>query len=299
MSGIFSSGVLEMFEDEQIRNRIHSVYAVSVGGPLGARYLMRQSALGARTFFTRFSDDRFLKTHFVRYFFQAIRRKFSPNAHIDELFDFDYFRNVIFFSEDRIDMDGLVSSPIPFFVKVFNNTKKEHEYIPVHEPHAYEKVMASASMTPVTSRTPVIDGVEYFDGDTIASNIDLHIVKEHSDKTIIRIVNAKQSPLERIDLLTPFVVYLLFSCLESVQVANRYLQAHLKKSAWEKQLRSQPNVLVVASDLRTSSFCKDKTQLEKAYHCGLAKGTEAVNKLSARAFQAADSRGSRGFELNR
>ncbi|MDE1966338.1 MAG: patatin-like phospholipase family protein, partial [Patescibacteria group bacterium] len=72
MAGIFSSGVLEAFEDERIRDRIHSVYAVSVGGPIAARYLMRQSALGARTFFTRFGDERFLKPHFARYFFQAV-----------------------------------------------------------------------------------------------------------------------------------------------------------------------------------------------------------------------------------
>lgn len=286
MSGIFSSGVLEVFEDERIRNRIHSVYAVSVGGPVAARYLMRQSALGARTFLTRFSDDRFLKRRFTRYFFQAIRRGFFPDAHIDELFDFEYFKSVILSSEDRIDMVGLVSSPIPFFVKVFNNSKKEHEYILVHEPHAYEKVIASASMTPITSKAPVIDGVAYFDGDTIASDIDLYIAKEHSDKTVVRIVNAKQSLLERINLLTPLVVYILFSCLESVEAANRYLRAHFKRSMWERQLRSQSNVLVVASDISTSSFCKDKTQLEKAYRDGLAKGAETANKLTGLAFQA-------------
>jgi predicted patatin/cPLA2 family phospholipase len=136
MSGIFSSGVLEVFEDERIRGRVHSVYAVSVGGPIAARYLMRQSALGARTFFTRFSDERFLKKHFAQYFFQAIRRAFYPKARIDELFDFEYFRSVILFSEDRIDMHGLVTQPIPFFVKVFNNTSKKHEYLRVDEPHA-------------------------------------------------------------------------------------------------------------------------------------------------------------------
>jgi predicted patatin/cPLA2 family phospholipase len=243
---------------------------------------MRQSALGAQTFFTRFSDERFLKTHFSRYFFQAIRRGFWHKARVEELFDFEYFKSVILFSEDRIDMNGLVTSPVPFFVKVFNDTKKEHEYLRVCEPHAYEKVLASASMTPITSQAPVINGVKYFDGDTIASNIDLRIAKEHPDKIVIRIANAKQSTLGRINLLVPLVVYILFSCLEGVESANRYLRAYFKKSMWERQLRSQPNVFVVESDLRTSPFCKDERQLEKAYRHGLLKGAEAAEKLSKR-----------------
>lgn len=230
MAGIFSSGVLEAFEDERMRDRIHSVYAVSVGGPIAARYLMRQSALGARTFFTRFGDERFLKPHFARYFFQAIRRACFPSAPIDEIFDFEYFKRVILSSEDKIDMQGLVASPIPFYVKVFNNSEKKHEYLPVQDPHAYEKVMASASMTPVTSTIPVIDGVEYFDGDTIASDIDVRIAKEHADKTVVYIVNAKETLLDRMNFLTPLIVYILFACLESVETANRYVRADFERA---------------------------------------------------------------------
>jgi predicted patatin/cPLA2 family phospholipase len=276
MAGIFASGVLEAFEDERMRERVHSVYAVSVGGPIAARYLMRQSALGAQTFFTRFSDDRFLKPHFARYFFQAIRRAFFPNAPIDEIFNFTYFKEVILSSEDRIDMPGLVASPVPFFVKVFNNTMKTTEYLPVQEPYAYEKVLASASMTPVTSAIPVIDGVEYFDGDTIASDIDVRIAQEHPDKTIVYIVNSKPSFLQRINFLTPLVVYILFASLEGVEAGNRYLRANLKRSKFERKLRRQPNARTIASDLHTSSFCKDHAQLERAYQEGKVKGAEAV-----------------------
>lgn len=279
MAGIFSSGVLEVFEDKRICERIHSVYAVSVGGPIAARYLMRQSALGAHTFFTRFSDDRFLKTHYARYFFQAIRHAFFRDARIDEIFDFEYFKRVILDSEDRIDMQGLAASPIPFFVKVFNNTEKKHEYLPVRDPYAYEKVMASASMTPVTSTIPVIDGVEYFDGDTIASDLDARVAKEHSQKTVVYIVNAKQSFFERINFLTPLIVYVLFSCLESVAMANRYVRSDFKRAKWERELRAEPNVLVVESSLCTSSFCKDHAQLERAYQEGRAKGREVLQKL--------------------
>lgn len=280
MAGIFSSGVLEVFEDEQIRDRVHSVYAVSVGGPVVARYLMRQSAFGARTFLTRFSDDRFLKKRFAKYFFQAVRKGFFPSARIDEMFDFDYFRHVILSSHDRIDMKGLIALPTPFFVKVFNNTKKTHEYLPVREPYAYEKVMASASITPITSKAPIINGVEYFDGDTISSDIDLRIAKEHADKTIVRIVNSKRSLFDRMNFLVPTVIYILFLCLYGAESANRYLRAYFKKAMLERELRSQLNVLVVESDLRTSPFCKDKVLLEKAYQNGRAKGVEAVRRLS-------------------
>jgi hypothetical protein len=79
--------------------------------------------------------------------------------------------------------------------------------------------------------------------------------------------------------LLPVVVYILFLCLESAEAANRYLRAHFKQLRWEKELRNRPNVFLAASDLHTSTFCTDRTVLERAYCHGLSKGKEAMGKL--------------------
>lgn len=141
MSGIFSSGVLKAFEDSPLADRIHSIYAVSVGACTGARFLAHESELGGKTFYTRFNDERFLRGHFIRYFFQILLGKKQP----EDILSFEYFTEVLHDSEDRIDLCKVTESEIPLYVKVFNVNKRIHEWLRVQEPDGYKKVLASAS----------------------------------------------------------------------------------------------------------------------------------------------------------
>jgi len=281
MSGIFSAGVLKSFEDDEICNRIHSVYAVSVGACTGARFLVRQSELGGRTFYTRFNTDRFMKGNFVKYFFQILRRRNLPDTNVDEIFNFDYFTEVLLASEDKIDMNKVEDSPIPFYVKVFNNSKKIHQYLLVKGPHAYDRVLASASMTPLTSRPVVVDGEELFDGDTIPSDIEMDIVKKNPKKLIIKIDNSKNSFFGDFNFFVLFVVYTLLRSLYGADVSNLYFKNFFKRPFWRRRLRRSRNVITLQSDTSISSFSKDTQLLKKLYREGLEKGNELLAQLKS------------------
>lgn len=280
MAGIFSSGVLKAFEDDAIAGRIHSVYAVSVGAFTAARLLVRESELGSRTFYTRFNTDRFMHGHFVRYFFQVLKRKRSPDARVDDIFDFDYFTEIALHSEYKIDMVKLVASTTPFYVKVFNRSNKCNQYLLVKEPYTYDAIMASASVTPLVARKVFVNGEECFDGDTVPSDIDMDIVRNNPGKRIVRIEDSKPSLLGDFNPFVLFVIYTLLRSMQGSEIANRYFKNFFKRPFWRRNFRKQDNVIIVESDKPISIFATDADLLKRAYAEGLRKGSELVARLS-------------------
>lgn len=275
MSGIFSSGVLKSFEDAGLASRVHSVYAVSVGACTGARFLAGQSELGGRTFYTRFNDKRFLRGHFARYFFQVLLGKMQP----DDILGFDYFTDILHNSEVRIEIQKVTESEIPLYVKVFNVGRNTHEYLRVQEPDAYNKVLASASMTPLTSKRIIINSEEFFDGDTIASDLDRELVRNNPDKLIIKMSNCRSSFLEILNLPVLLIIYTLLLRMYGIRIANLYFKSFFRKPFLERSFATAPNVLSIENDLPVSSFTKNAEVLKKVYKGGLEKGVEALQRI--------------------
>ena len=276
MSGVFSAGVLKAFEEPQIFDRVHSVYAVSVGGCNAARFLTKNSELGGWGFYNVFNGEGFIHKRLVRYYFQAVRRWVLGRGRIDDLFDFDFFAEVMLHSDIKIDMEEVLASGIPFFVKVFCVSQGMPAYVPVVEPHAFEKVLASASATPLISRRFVIAGEEFFDGDTIPSDLDVRLAKQHPDKLVVRISNTRESALKELNAFNFFVVYTLLLYSYGVRLANRYAREFFKRPFWHRELRRQRNVFTVSSDLFISIFSKDAELLKRGYEHGVSKGKEAA-----------------------
>jgi len=136
-----------------------------------------------------------MKLNFVRYFFEVLRKNTHFQVKINDIVDFDYFRKIVLESDVKIDIEKVKNSEIPLYVKVFNCDRNKHEWLKTVGNNAFEKILASASMAPITQKPIKIDGQKYFDGDSISSNIEYSIVKKHKDKKIIRIVNKKESLL--------------------------------------------------------------------------------------------------------
>lgn len=274
MSGIFSAGVLKAFEDSLLASRIHSIYAASVGACTGARFLASESDLGGRTFYTRFNDGRFLHAHFVRYFFQVLFGK----KHLDDILNFEYFTKVLHDSEDRIEMQKVTESKIPLYVKVFNVNRNIHQYLRVQEPGAYAKVLASASMTPLTSKHLIIEGEEFFDGDTIPSNLEAALVKNNPDKLVIKVNNYNGSLFDVLNLPVLLIIYTLLLRMYNLSIANLYFRNFFKKFYWDHVLVNSLNVLLIQNDVPGSSFTNDPKLLKKIYEHGLCKGAEALQR---------------------
>lgn len=279
MAGIFSSGVLRSFENDEIYDRVHSVYSVSAGACTGARFLAKESELGGKTFYTRFNNDKFIKGHFIRYFFQVLKHKKNSSQKIDDIFNFDYFTKIILHSKDKIDMDKVIKSKIPFYVKVFNNTKKIHQYLLVKNPYAYEKVIASASMTPLISKSIIINNEELFDGDTIPSNLEEEIIKKNQNKIIIKINNSNNSLIDHFNIFILFILYILLRRMYGSKVSNLYFTNFFRRPFWEKNIKKYNNLISIKNSVPLSSFSKDEDKLKKTYDVGLKKGNEILAQI--------------------
>ena len=271
MTGVFSSGVLSALESGEIYKRVYAIYGSSVGACTAARYVVKESQLGGETFYTRFNTSAFIKGGFVRYFLRTLLGKEG------RVLDFSYFKKIILESSDRIDMTKLLTADMSFFVKVFNQARHKTEYISVENPHAYEKIMASASLAPLTTEKIILDSTEFFDGDSISSDIDESIVRAHPDKTIIRIRNRKDSLIG--SLWTVPIVYMLFARLYGFKTANIYLRSYFKKYVWEKKIAAYSNVITVTSDIQASLFSKDEGVLRSLFEEGKEKGRATLNVL--------------------
>jgi DUF1009 family protein len=154
-----------------------------------------------------------------------------------------------------------------------------HEYICVEGPNAYEKVIASASMTPLISKKFIIEGEELFDGDTIPLNLEEKVIKENPDKTIIRINNHKDSIGSYFNIFRIGILHRLFKTMYDSEVSNLYIKNSFKKILWDRSLKKYNNLIQVVNKIPMSLFCKDETKLKEVYAEGLRKGNELVMRL--------------------
>ncbi|MDC1205495.1 hypothetical protein N8083_01455 [Candidatus Pacebacteria bacterium] len=171
------------------------------------------------------------------------------------------------------------NSDTPIYVKVFNVQNRTHEYLVVKNPQAYEKVIASASLTPLTSRSIEVDGEELFDGDTIASMLEEDIVKNNPDKIVIKISNQPDSLVTRFNIPVLIIVSILLWSKYGGTVAQLYRNNFFKKSYWNNRLQKYKNVRFVTNEKSVSLFRKDSETLKRAYKYGLQKGRELTEEL--------------------
>ncbi|MDC0506099.1 patatin-like phospholipase family protein [Candidatus Gracilibacteria bacterium] len=281
LSGVFSAGVLKALEHTKIYERIDSVYAVSVGACMGARFLVGESELAGRTFYTRFNTNSFIRGHFVKYFFQVLSKKYISKNKVDNVIDFDYFNHVVLNSEDKIDIAGVLSSKIPFYVKVFNQTKGLHQYIKAEEPYGYEKIISSASMTPLIYDPIKVNDEILFDGDTIASRLEEDVIKNNPDKICIKISNIKFSGkywLQQIPTLC--YVYILLNSMYGWKTGYLYAKNFFKKPYWEYQIDKYDNLIHIENNINIGTFCTDTQILQASYKQGLNKGKQLLKKIT-------------------
>ncbi|MBU1046697.1 patatin-like phospholipase family protein [Patescibacteria group bacterium] len=280
MAGVFSSGVLKSLEKDKICSRIYSVYAVSVGACTGARFIAKESQLAGQTFWTRFNNNKFIRDNFVQYFFQILKRRKNPKQKVDDAVDFDYFTQIVLHSEDKIDFEKLIKSPIPFYVKVFNINKKIHQYLLIENPHAYEKIIASASLTPLTSNPIAINSNKLFDGDTIPSDdLEEEIIQKNKDKIIIKINNHSYSFWDYFNISSPFIIYTLIRNMYDPSISNIYFKSFFKKIWLRKRFDKYKNVFSVTNNTPLSTFCKDEKILKKVYTEGLKSGEDLIRYI--------------------
>ena len=188
MMGIFVAGVLSALNGP-LRKRVHSVYGTSSGADVGAYFISNQTELPQRLFIEYLTRDDFIRTNFLRYLFKLFVFK---DTDIKDYVNVEYVVQVAQHSDCALDMGAFESSTIGFYVKVIDITNAEVKYL-LAKTNVFAKLMATSQCGPLTTKAIEVDHINYIDGGTVQSRLDIELAKSNPDKRIIYVQPQRNS----------------------------------------------------------------------------------------------------------
>ena len=191
MRGIFGAGVVTSLQEQNVYDRIHSIYAISAGAHDAAYFLARDTKLGSSIYYEDLIlKDKFIKNRKSKFLYELFLRLISKKNKVKSLVDIDYLIEVEE-SNKRLKIEEIYKSSIPFYIRLFNMKEKREEYVN-GKTNILEKLHAAAAATPFYNKKIKINGNFYTDGDLLSRIIDKNlekVIQEHSDKKIFLVFN--------------------------------------------------------------------------------------------------------------
>jgi predicted patatin/cPLA2 family phospholipase len=276
IQGIFGIGVLSSLQKHNIYPRLHSIYAVSSGAHSAAYFLSEKLNVGAQIYYDYLmARCSFLKHLPTRIIFWKIWDLFihkKPFNIIDLGFIEDLEKNTF-----KLALTKIQTSPINFYIKVFNVKTLRVEYLDAKE-NTIEK-LACSSKVPPYSYSHTKTGT-YYDGGIMPTKDFLHnIVRKQTDKKIIYIFNDKKTWRKTSGYLPTALLDTLFKA--------RYLGwryglkhlCHLYSYTYVKDLKKYKNVIYVYDETGNPRRAKNKAKFFSAYELGKKKGEYIMSRL--------------------
>ena len=273
MRGIFGAGVVTSLQEQNVYDRIHSIYAISAGAHDAAYFLARDTKLGSSIYYEDLIlKDKFIKNRKSKFLYELFLRLISKKNKVKSLVDIDYLIEVEE-SNKRLKIEEIYKSSIPFYIRLFNMKEKREEYVN-GKTNILEKLHAAAAATPFYNKKIKINGNFYTDGDLLSRIIDKNlekVIQEHSDKKIFLVFNdSKKDRFSRETYFENFVwAILLFAFLRKTYVFKK-LNLAKEKNKLEK-ICALSNIAIIEPDFDLSVFCEDKEALMKLYQDGIKK----------------------------
>ncbi len=278
MMGIFGGGVVTAFQEHNLYERIHSIYAVSAGAHNAAYFLSQQTRLASSIYYDDLSGDRFIKRRrLLRSFGHLLGSRLRGVSPRYPIIDLDYLQSI---ERDHkpIDEAAIREQPIAFNICVFNTDTLGWEWLDGKQ-HTLELLKASSAAAPYYPWPVTINGRHYLDGDVVRSDVLLRVIKRHSDKKILYIINA--SPRRYRDRQRAYYRWLESNALGLLY--DRALGSMHAKSACMvptyEHLSSFPHVRIIANQKQYLGTETRRERLLEVYHHGIARGQAALMRL--------------------
>ena len=273
MMGIFVAGVLEVL-DEKVRGRIHSIYATSSAADASVYFVSGQTWIPRDFFITHLTKKEFIRNNWFSYIFKIFFMPKTP--HIKDFINIDYFISTAQSSDCALNVEAFNESDITLFVKVINIRNGKACYLPTKD-DLQIKLKATSQCGPLTTSAITVGGEQYIDGDTVSSDIDSELIKSLHDKTVVYIQPSRSHRLTRF-FLPLFPLYVLAGCaimrLYSVSIGTRYIHDLLSN----REMPPFENVIHIKNHIDGSTFCTDKSELERVYQHGVREARTILNE---------------------
>ncbi|MCD4760308.1 patatin-like phospholipase family protein [bacterium] len=276
IQGVFGSGVMVAFERHDLYPRIQSIYSVSSGAHNAAYFLSENPAEGASIYYNfLYKKHSFLKDLSFKLICQKFWELFKHKKSFD-IIDLDYVenieRNIV-----KLDVDKIQSSPINFFVRVFNPKTLRLEYLD-GKVDTINRIVQSAKVPPYAYTK--VENDEYFDGGIMPTRDFIkNVIKKHPDKKIIYVFNDKKT-IGRVMKYLPWdFLDILF---KTRYLGLRYGIKHLLNFLsypYIGTLKKYKNVHVLYDETNTSKREKSRERIIESYEHGIKRGEEVLKKI--------------------
>lgn len=263
LRGMFTSGVLDVFLDENIH--IDGVIGVSAGALFGVNYASKQKGRSLRYNKKYLHDKRYMSLHSL----------FTTGNIVNR--DFAFYE--LPFKLDPFDQNAFEQSKTDFWVTVTNVETGEPEYIKIQ--NAFEQMGAfrATSAMPLVSKLVEINGKHYLDGG-ISDSIPYRKFREMGYDKIIVILTR---PLEYRKKPSSMWLFKWFYQKYPKLIerwANRY--AEYNQEVEEViELHNQQEIFVIrpSKTMKISRLEKNLDRVQAMYDLGVSDAKNALDEL--------------------
>lgn len=266
MRGMFTTGVLDVFMDEDIK--IDGIIGVSAGALFGPNFYSKQRSRALR-YNKRFcKDPRFISIWSFLLTGNLVNRKF---AFYDVTYKYDVFDN-----------ETYVKNNTGYYATVTNVENGEAEYLPLKDVYSGLEILRASSAIPFVSKIVEIDGKKYLDGGIADSIPVLQAEKMGYDKIVAiltRPIEYRKKPLD--DKMMKLIKWRYRKYPKFIEIMEKRYVMYNKtvEMILEKEKKGEIFVIRPKEAITLGTIEKDPNKLQEVYDMGLKQGQSQMEQL--------------------
>lgn len=266
MRGMFTTGVLDVFMDEDIK--IDGIIGVSAGALFGPNFYSKQRNRALR-YNKRFCKDaRFISIWSFLLTGNLVNRKF---AFYDVTYKYDVFDN-----------ETYVKNNTGYYATVTNIENGEAEYLPLKDVYSGLEILRASSAIPFVSKIVEIDGKKYLDGGIADSIPVLQAEKMGYDKIVViltRPIEYRKKPLD--DKMMKLIKWRYRKYPKFIEIMEKRYVMYNKtvEMILEKEKKGEIFVIRPKEAITLGTIEKDPNKLQEVYDMGLKQGQSQMVQL--------------------
>ena len=276
MQGVFGAGVLSYLSKIDFYTRLEAVYGGSAGALNGAYFLVNQAELGSTIYWENLTKNFISVKNFYRGVWERIVR--VPKEKLHDAVDLNYLFEVIQ-KIKPLNIEKIINSQIPFFVKLFNLNLKQIEYKDARRKNIFEILRASTANVPYVHETHEIDGHEYIDG-TIPEAIGYDFLrKKHPQSKIIFVYCGFTQRKFRYKIKNYIEGKIMTYMYDDSELLRIYLDAEQNLRDDLIKINQDPMAILVSPTLKSQTLTRTvkEQKLMATYKIGYEQASRLIN----------------------
>lgn len=283
MTGVFGAGAAQAFQEENIYPQVEAIYAGSAGAMTGAYFLAHQVPLGSSIYWDNLNEGFISIKGFWIGVWQRFQNNFLfsvPEDHLYDAQDINYLMNIIK-DNKKLNIDKILSQPIPFYVKVFNLDTHKIEYIDAKNQNIFDILRAGINGFPYVHKVSIINGSRCIDGAVMGIIGIEYLLEKHPNTRIVVVLNSPVKRKFRYKLKNILEGKFTSWMLNDPLLAGPFISAEKNVKKDLALIKDNPLITLIAPSV--GNYIPSRTTnpriLKDTWHLGIEAGKKALISL--------------------